>query len=1418
MAILLFYALAADGQIFVMNGAPVASCSGTFLDGGGSAGDYPNNQNLHTTICPDGIGGSHVLLLFDSLLLAPGDSLCILDGSNVLAPVLVCFSDFSPGQSFQVQASANNPGGCLTVTFFSDASGAAAGWSAQISCAPPCEVPAPGNVQVVAMNGGNMTWAWNPVPGSVGFEVSVNGGPWLPASGPLSHTVTGLVPGDLVVLEIRPVSANPGCTVLSITASMAFVECLLAASVATLDSAACSGTPTGSALVVANGAIGPTQFFVLGNPSPFPTGDFSTFFAAGNYQVAVYDSAGCRDTVSFSILEPPPIAIQISVTDAECFADNSGAVSATATGGTGALAYTWRRCQGGATMNGPVAIDLFAGCYAVTVTDANGCTAVAQDTIGEPPKFEFMSAQDSVTCFGGMDGGASVFASGAIPPYTYKWNNGDTSSAADSLKAGFHSVTVTDDIGCQAVTLVQVLQPTLLVVDSVGTTPIACFGGSNGTSTIFAHGGIMPYSYFWSNGQMTKTATGLGAGMHTVTLTDRNGCTATRSVSLTAPAELIVQIANAQDETCTGACDGQLALAISGGTGAYTIFWSNSGIPPGEPAPQNLCPGTYTVTVADANGCTSSVSAVIATAVPLAVQFSGNPPLCMGDQNGNLTATPMGGTPPHQFLWNTGATTGSIQNLSCGAYTVTVLDANGCTLVAANTLPCPDPVLIDSIVPEAVSCFGGTNGAVVVFAKGGTGTLVFAWSLPNAPSSPGIANLGTGTYTVTVSDANGCSTTASATVAQPPQLGVVVLATAVSCFGGNDGTAKSTTTGGTPPYQYAWSVPASTPDLGGLTAGTYSLTVTDTHGCTAIAQPAVVTQPAGPLQVVAVQTRRSCIGASDGAANATASGGNGQPYSFSWSNNQMGPTPAALAVGTYTVTASDAKGCSASATVTVATWDSIRVNVAFILPTCNGAKDGQAAVNQVSGGAGNGSFGNYSFFWSVPGTGDTLYVNGLAGGQNYTLTVSDQTGCSAVFPYFLDNPLPIVPNVQATDITCFGLANGSVAVISVQSPHPITEYRWNTGPVGQTLNNLPPGTYTVTARTAQGCTGTATTTVTEPPLLTLALDVETLVCNNDSNGVVRAVPQGGTPGYKFDWNTGAVDDSLSGLGPGLYTITVSDKNGCTVADSTALNQPNPPVISVETREPQCFGYRNGWAQLTVTGGTGPFRYSLDGQSFTGSGTFFGLAASLYDVRVLDGLGCITTATFVLNQPAPIIVQADPDVTITLGDSVLLTADAFNTAGTATYVWRGATTGDLTCVNPPECSAVWAKPLYTNTYTVLVTDTNGCTGRASVRVEVEKPRGVYVPTGFSPNGDGNNDRLVVHGKGEQIRRIRVFRVFDRWGELVYEDFDFLANDTMRGWDGTFRGQTCQTGIYVWYAEVEYLDGFSQTVQGDTALVR
>jgi gliding motility-associated-like protein len=174
--------------------------------------------------------------------------------------------------------------------------------------------------------------------------------------------------------------------------------------------------------------------------------------------------------------------------------------------------------------------------------------------------------------------------------------------------------------------------------------------------------------------------------------------------------------------------------------------------------------------------------------------------------------------------------------------------------------------------------------------------------------------------------------------------------------------------------------------------------------------------------------------------------------------------------------------------------------------------------------------------------------------------------------------------------------------------------------------------------------------------------------------------------------------------------------------------------------------------------------------------------------------------------------------IVLGDSLVLSADVSNATGMTEFEWRSFLVETLTCVDAPECSMIQVKPYQTNTYVVKVVDENGCRGEAQVTVEVEKPRGAFVPTGFTPNGDLNNDRLIVYGKSQQISKVLTFNVFDRWGELIYQDRDFQVNDDSRGWDGLFRGKECDPGVYVWYLEVEYRDGYQETLKGNVTLIR
>jgi gliding motility-associated-like protein len=1033
-------------------------------------------------------------------------------------------------------------------------------------------------------------------------------------------------------------------------------------------------------------------------------------------------------------------------------------------------------------------------------------------------KYTFSVSQEPVRCFGGMDGKATVIASGAQPPYTYLWANGDKTPAADSLKAGLYAVSVTDASGCTAVTLAEVKEPKQLVIDSIRITHILCFGGNNGSANVFAVGGVPSYTYNWSDAKTGQSVTGLTAGPYTVTVTDQNGCTFASSTLVSQPPDLLAPISILKPETCAGACDGGITLNVSGGIALYGIVWDNAAIPAGSFAPQNLCPGAYRATITDANSCSKTIQANVLPAIPITVQRTVQPPLCANDQNGSITAMVNGGTTPYQFAWNTGAGGSTLQNLSCGIYTLTITDSLNCTRIVSDTLPCPNPIVLDSIVPKPVRCFGEANGEIRIAVQGGTGMLNYLWSDPNQQFDPIAVNLLQGTYTVTVTDANGCTLTAVAVVTQPPLLGVSISATHVTCFGGNDGAAVATVNGGIMPYTYKWSSSQDSASISGLNAGTYSLTVTDASGCSFTGAAALITQPASPTQITITQTKLACFGTNNGEALATATGNNGGPFNFVWSHNFNGPAPANLGIGTYTVTASDQKQCTATQTVAIQQWNEIKVGLLRAAPTCFNGMDGQVAVNQISGGAGGMDFSKFHYTWSIPGKPDTLYINGLTGGEMYGLTVTDEVGCSTTVMFTMLNQEPIAVELIADSVRCFGLSDGAVRINAVQSPSPIINYAWSNGGSGTEQKNLTADTYTVTLTDAKGCTITAVATVGEPSALQIQLDATTLVCNSDSNGSIQAIVQGGTPGYTYSWNTGAPTSQISNLGPGNYRITATDQYACTIIDSTSLTQPNPPDIQVETTDPECFGANDGLFSLKVTGNAPPYRYSLDGTTFGGSGVFLGLGAGQYSAYVRDGMGCITTVSVSLNQPPPVEVSFGPDASVILGDSLLLTPDLFNAVGLVSYSWRSALADSLYCTDSPDCTTILVRPEYSNTYFVTVTDANGCRGEGSTRVEVVKPRGVFVPTGFSPNGDLSNDLLIVYGKSRQIKQVNVFRVYDRWGELVYEDVNFPVNDEQRGWNGQFRGKDAQTGVYVWYVEVEYLDGFVEGARGNTTLIR
>jgi len=534
----------------------------------------------------------------------------------------------------------------------------------------------------------------------------------------------------------------------------------------------CSGTNITLTSSVANGYLW----------SPGGATTQAVNVGAGIYTVTISNSNGCTASSTIAIAPPPLIIASINSTvNVSCFGGNNGTATVNVSNGVPSYSYIWSNGQTGAT-----ATHLAAGNYTVTVTGANGCTAVASTSITAPTVLSAnIGLVSNVSCNGGNNGKATINPSGGTSPYSYTWSNGQTNITATHLAAGNYTVTVTDTHGCTTIASVTITQPPALAASICMTVNVTCHGGNNGSTMAHGTGGTSPYTFAWSNGQTTATATHLSAGTFSVTVTDANGCTAMASVIITQPTAVTANISSVVNVSCYGGNNGKAIVSATGGISPYTFAWSN-----GQTAitATHLAAGNYTVTVTDAHGCTIIASVTITQPPVLTASTCMTVNVtCHGGNNGSATAHGAGGTSPYTFAWSNGQTTATATNLSAGTYTATVTDANGCTATATVSITQPGPYLA-SIAPLAKSplytcAFGydadlvfgyGTGPSCVTLnatVSGGTPPFTYSWSPAGLLSNSNIANPAfcpnqsegckVYTFVVIITDSLGCQASAS---------------------------------------------------------------------------------------------------------------------------------------------------------------------------------------------------------------------------------------------------------------------------------------------------------------------------------------------------------------------------------------------------------------------------------------------------------------------------------------------------------------------------------------------------------------------------------------------------------------------------------------------------------------------------------
>ncbi len=1265
-------------------------------------------------------------------------------------------------------------------------------------------LPAP-NVSCQISNDTCITYTWDPVAGAWGYEVSLDAGTsWMTPDGSFTHTVCVGFEQEftLMVRAVLDCGGYPGSATCTTPPCQGGIPQVL-----NIQEPLCYGDSNGSIQLTASGTA-PPFLYVLGSDTS-STGLFENL-PAGTYTISVINQVGCVVTTGVDLNQPWNLSGNISLEqDISCSGFSDGSLSVQAVGGTAPYTYVWNNGE-----TDSLATALPPGTAEVTITDAHGCQVVESFVLSDAPPLFLNLSGSTVACYGDSTATAVALANGGTPPYTYLWSDGQTEQAAVDLPAGSYTVTLSDAAGCMLIDSVIIEQNPPITLTATPSPP-SCQGYANGSISVTASGGGgSTYFYQWdanAGNQTTATAQDLSAGTYSLTVSDLFGCEQVFELSLDDPPGMDIQL-QTTDASCSDAADGSAVAAVSGGSPAYSYQWSDGG--PDQANRTDLPQGDYQLTVSDANGCEQTLDFTIAAPAPLNLDFQSTMTACSDSQDGTATALPDGGTPPYTYLWSDGQTTQTALNLPQGTYQLTISDANGCTIEGEVMVESPPPLEL-LLTANSTLCNGSADGTISAQASGGTSPYSYLWN--DGQTGPMATDLPAGTYQLVVTDANGCTAVQSAAVGEPPLLEVVASAVPVSCDGTPDGSATAEPTGGTPPYSYLWSNGQTDQMASGLENGLYEVTVTDFNGCQATTSAEVTAPPALVVQLEVQDV--SCFNGADGSVTVLMDSGT-PPLSYSWSTGDNTQTINGLPHGTYSVTVIDGSGCEVEVEAEVGQPGPLSANLVQTAASCFNALDGTAEVTDVFYGGLPADLSQFTFVWSTTPVQASAMASGLQGGNTYTVLITDPQGCTLEESITIGNPQPVEALIESVqDVSCHGYSDGSATAFGSGGTPPYS-YQWDANAGNQTTataENLPVGEYFVTVTDADGCFTVASAVVDQPQPLQAEAFAQDVGCYGEATGQIQVEAAGGTPAYTFVWSTGAEGGQVGGLEAGWYVYTLTDARACSFIDSVEVGQSEAPLaFQAEGVDPSCYGKQDGYIELFPQGGTPPYAFSTDnGQTFTAASYLQGLTADSYYILLQDANSCVfQLGPIVLENPPEIQLDLGPDTTLEYLEQLQLGAEIQNGHPPYSYAWWASGPGTLSCY---DCPDPLTDPMtHATTFWLELTDAKGCTQKDKILVYVRKNNVFLVPTAFTPDGNGQNDLLLTHGSPGAV--VTLFRVFDRWGELLYEASDFAVNDPNIGWDGRFRGQLMDVGVYTWYAEVLFLSGDKAVFKGHTTLLR
>ena len=962
-----------------------------------------------------------------------------------------------------------------------------------------------------------------------------------------------------------------------------------------------------------------------------------------------------------------------------------------------------------------------------------------------------------------------------------------------------------------------------ILPDSIKTavTHVSCPGANNGTGKVtISPTANLPVDITWSNGSKTADIKDLKPGIYYVAVKDSKGFIMCDSI-IVKDAKPFTIDSTVTDVKCFGGNDGTATVNTTAKP-PVTYSWSPGGQTTATAT--NLSAGTYTCTVKDSAGCPQTKVVTVKEPTKITATATHTDVTIPKGSDGSATVVnPTGGTPPYTYLWDdpNKQTTQTAVNLKAGTYTCIITDKNGCTTKVTVVILEP-PLFIVKVDTVHVTCFNGNDGKIVLHPSKGTAPYTFTWNPPVSTDSVA-NNLKAGLYTIDVTDANGVVVSISVTIRQPDELLATISGKDINCFGANNGEASVTAKGGVPAYSYLWSPGGqTTASIKNLAAGTYTCTITDSHGCT-IVKSVTIVEP--PLLVIShVLQHISCNGYSDGNAVITASGGV-KPYAF-----YLDPLPTgqpdssfkSLKAGTYTYHVADKNNCTVQGTFTLNEPPSPIISVVPTPVTCNGGSDGTITLTMT------GSTDTILYNW-IPGNIKTKDITAQKAGTYECTIIYNGGACTTNASATINEPPPVVVKVNPLTI-CYGSSATLHAYDATGGNGAPYTYDWNSPAfTGNPYVVTPTLTtsYALVATDAKGCkSASVSVTVTVRDQLKVVAHTAQLICAGNS-AELSATAGGGSGNYSYQWlpagtgNTATV--TVSPATTTVYTVTVSDDCGTPpVSDTVRITViPKPSVDFNADIRAGCPVLCVNFTSLASAVGDVIKQWTWDfgdgKMSHEANPNHCYSATGLYTVSltVKTANGCenkivkpnyievyrVPVADFSFNPDRPTLV--DPRV-------------AFFDQSSYAVKWDW----DFGDGNDQSHNTSTAQhPMHTYSDTgrycikLAVVSEKGCTAKTEKCLVVVPDVTIYVPNAFTPfNKDGTNDMFLA--KGTYIKTFKMW-IFDRWGMLI-----FTSDNLYEGWKGDVKGSgiIAQQDVYVWkIVATDFLNKKHQLI-GTVTLVR